>query len=64
MELTSNRAGKSRAAELVQNDRVEAGAALIREIVTNLIAVPQPTTSRAVLVVSTKVASLPPGTAR
>ena len=43
---------------------VAAGAALIREIVTSRIDVPQPTTIRVVLVVSMNVASLPPGTAR
>jgi hypothetical protein len=48
----------------VQNDRVAAGAMLIREIVTSRVTVLQRTTIRAVFVESTNVASLPPLTAR
>jgi len=60
--LTSNRAERSRVAELVQNDKVAAGAALIREIVTSRVNLPHAMTTRTVLLVSTNVASLPPVT--
>ena len=51
-------------AELVQSEKLEAGAALILESVTSRVTLPQATAMRAVPVVSTNVASLPPATAR
>ena len=57
-------APRFRVAELVHKEKFEAGAALIRESVTSRVTLPQATAIRAVPVVSTNVASLPPATAR
>ena len=48
--------------ELVQNDKVAAGAALIRDSVTKRVTRPHPITIRIVPALSTKRASEPPAT--
>lgn len=53
-----------RVEELVQKARLEEGAGLILESVTNRVTLPQPITIRVVLVPSTNDASLPPATVR
>ena len=63
-ERWSKRAARSRDSELVQNERLAAGAALIRDIVISRVILPHASTIRVVPVPSTKDASLPPATER
>ncbi|QNP44833.1 hypothetical protein H9L14_08680 [Sphingomonas sediminicola] len=60
----SNRDARLRESELVQNDRLDAGAALIRDNVTSRVSFPQAMTMRVAPAPSTNAASLPPVTAR
>ena len=64
LDRWSNVAPRFRVAELVQSERLDAGAALILESVTRRVTLPQAIAILAVPVASTKVASLPPATAR
>ena len=60
----SNRDARLRDNELVQNDRLDAGAALILERVTSRVTLLHKITMRGAPVPSTKLASLPPTIAR
>ena len=64
MPFESNWAGKLRVAELVQTNMLDAGAALVCEIITRRVALVQWIVSRMVALASVNRASLPPGTGK